>query len=121
MAGFTDAEKNTLLTQTGEDLSGGTLVLQTEGEVEVATLGLSSDSGNALNTPSSGQATFKAMTQDDAATGGITSQFKMKNSGSTDLISGTVTATGGGGDLTLSTTTIAASGVVDDNTITISL
>lgn len=118
---MTNDLKNALLTALGVQLSGGALVLQTAGDVAVATLTLNSGSGNALNTPSSGSTTYKAITADTNAAGGVATKFIMRTSGGTTMYSGTVTASGGGGDLTLPTATIAVGGEVSVISITVSM
>lgn len=118
---MTNDLKNAFLTELGQQLSGGTLELQTVADTEVATLTLNSGSGNALNTPSSGSTTFKAITGDTNATGGVVTKFAMKSSGGTTMYTGTVTASGGGGDITVANTTIAVGGEVTANTITVSM
>lgn len=74
-------------------LNGGTIELQTAGDVEVATGTLN---GTALNGSSSGGvATFAAITKDDACTGGgpITHAV-LKTSGSAALIDATCAESG---------------------------
>lgn len=117
---MTDTLKNSFLTKLGTDLSGGTLEIHTSGDVEVATLTLSSDSSTALNTPSGGSATFKTITADSSATGGTAAKFVMKNSGGTTLYSGTVTVTGGGGDIIIDNVTVTSGATVSAGTITVS-
>ena len=77
----------------------GTLEIQTGGSVEVATLTFSDPAfGNAA----AGVATAAAITSDTNATGGTAAQFVIQDSNSTAVINGSVTATGGGGDIQLS-------------------
>lgn len=45
--------------------------------------------------------------------GGTAGHFRVKTSGGTAKIDGTITATGGGGDMTLATTTLGAGGTLD--------
>lgn len=115
---MTDALKNALLTTVGSQLSGGTLVLQTSGDVEVATLTLSSASSNALNTPSGGSATFKTITADSSATGGTVAKFTMYTSGSAAQYSGAVATSGS--DLDIDNTSVSAGATVSAGTITAS-
>ena len=110
---FATAYGNTRLTALGQALSGGTLVLLTSGDVEVATLTLSSSGSSAFASVTGKVGTFDDMTQDDSATGGVVAKFEMKNSSGTTIYTGTVTATGGGGDITIPSTTIPAGGIVD--------
>jgi hypothetical protein len=116
-----DGLKNALLVELGSILSGGTLVIQGSDDNEVATLGLSSADSNAINTPSGGSATFKSITSDEDITGGTAAKFEMRASSGAVQYSGTVTATGGGGDLTMASLVLSACGTVTAGTITVSL
>jgi hypothetical protein len=116
-----DGLKNALLVELGSILSGGTLVILGSDDDEVATLGLSSADSNAINTPSGGSATFKSITSDEDITGGTAAKFEMRASGGAVQYSGTVTATGGGGDLTMASLVLSAGGTVTAGTITVSL
>ena len=92
------------------DVGGaGTLEFQTSGGVEVATCVLSATGfANAVN----GVATANAIANDTSATGGTVAQFVLKNNAGTTIISGSVTATGGGGDIELSSLSVAAGDAV---------
>lgn len=62
---------------------------------------------------SGGVLTLNAITADtDAANTGTAGYFRMCNSAGTAFVQGTVTATGGGGDLTLTSTSISAGDTV---------
>lgn len=62
---------------------------------------------------SSGVLTLNSITQDSSANAtGTASFFRITTSGGTAIIQGTVTATGGGGDLTLNTTSISSGAAV---------
>lgn len=62
---------------------------------------------------SSGVLTLNSITQDSSANAtGTASFFRITTSGGTAVIQGTVTATGGGGDLTLNTTSISSGAAV---------
>lgn len=73
-----------------------------------------------MNAASSGSKT-KLGTWSGSATGtGTAGHFRLKdNAGTTTHIQGTVTATGGGGDMTVDNTSIASSQTVTVNTFTI--
>jgi len=116
---MTDALKNALLTALGTQLSGGTLVIQTSADAEVATLTLNSGSGNALNSPSGGSTTFKSITADSSAAGGTAAKFTMYSSGSAAQYSGTVGVSAS--DITIDNTTVAAGATVSAGTITVSM
>ena len=77
----------------------------------LATLPLSA---SAFGTWSAGSATANAITQDASADAtGTAGYFRALNSGSGAVIDGTVTATGGGGDLELNSVSIVAAATVD--------
>lgn len=113
---FATAYGNTRLTALGQALSGGTLELLTSGDVEVATLTLGSTGGTAFTSVTGKVGTFDDMTQDSGAAGGVVAKFAMKNSSGTTIYTGTVTATGGGGDITIPSVTIPVGGIVDMGT-----
>lgn len=56
-----------------------------------------------------GKATANAITQTNASAAGTADNFKVYDGDDTELWSGTITATGGGGDLELSSTSITES------------
>jgi hypothetical protein len=116
---MTNDLKDALLVELGLQLSGGTLVVQTSGDAEVATLTLNSGSSTALNTPSGGSTTFKSITADSSAAGGTAAKFTMYSSGTTAMYSGTVGTSGA--DLTIDNTTVAAGATVSAGTITVSM
>lgn len=107
------AVRNTLATaiSTAVDAGAGAgkLVIMTSGDVEVATLTFSDP---AFGAASSGAITANAITDDASATGGTAALFKVEDSNAVEVYRGTVTATGGGGDLELSSLTIAATDTV---------
>lgn len=83
----------------------GTLVLQTSGGTEVATLTFSNP---AFGAAASGVATASAITADTSATGGTTTKAEFRQGGGTAVVLCSVTATGGGGDITLNSVIISA-------------
>ena len=82
-----------------------TLVLQTSGGTEVATLTFSNP---AFGAASSGVATAAAITADSSATGGTVAKAELRQGGGTAIVLCSVTATGGGGDITLNSVSISA-------------
>lgn len=101
--------------QLDEGTPPGTLVLQTSGDVEVATLTF----GNpAFGAASSGVATANAITADSSATGGTVAKARWKNAAGTDKVICSVTATGGGGDITLNSVVISAAQQVSLSSLT---
>lgn len=67
-----------------------------------------------FGTATGGVLTFATVTSDTSAdTGGTAGYFRiMKSDGTTGVLDGSITATGGGGDMTLNTTTITAGGTI---------
>lgn len=107
--------KNTLLDGIDSVFNGGTLTIHTgsapgannaaSGTV-LATITLPAD---AFAAASSGTKALSGTWQDASADAtGTAEHFRLVNSGSTQVLEGTVTATGGGGDMTLDNTSIAA-------------
>ena len=93
----------------------GTLEFQTAGSVEVATLTFSDPAfGNAA----AGVATANAITSDSSATGGTITKAVIKDSTGTEVFTCSVTATGGGGDITLSSVVVSAGQTVSLSSLT---
>lgn len=116
------ALKNTLLDGIDAVFNNGTCVLYTgappgagnaaTGTV-LATINLGADSFAAA----SGGTKAKNNTWTATATGaGVAGYFRLINAGATQILEGTVTATGGGGDITLDNTNIAVGQTVTINT-----
>jgi hypothetical protein len=101
--------------QLDEGTPPGTLVFQTSGDVEVATLTLANP---AFGAASSGTATAGSITSDTSATGGTVAKARLKNAAGTDKIICSVTATGGGGDIELSSVSISAGQTVSVSSLT---
>lgn len=96
-------------------LDGGTLEFQTSGGVEVATLTFGTPAFGAAST---GTATANAITGDSSATGGTIAKAVLKTSGAAAVVTYTVTATGGGGDIELSSVAIGAGDTVSVSSLT---
>lgn len=96
-------------------LDGGTIVINTSGDVEVATLTFGTP---AFGAASGGVATANAITSDTSATGGTAAKCVLKTSGAAAVVNGTVTATSGGGDIELSSVTIGAGDTVSISSLT---
>jgi len=107
------AMRNTLADAVVDDLDGGTtdaqgdLVLLTAADAEVATLPLGNPAAGAA---ASGTATFNAVTSDTNATGNASpvTKFELRDRDNVAIVFGSVTATGGGGDIEITNTTIGA-------------
>jgi hypothetical protein len=103
--------------QLDEGTPPGTLVFQTSGDVEVATLTFAS---TAFGGASSGTATAAAIVSDTNATGGTIAKARFKNNAGTDKVICSVTGTGGGGDIELSSVVISAGQTVSLSSLTYS-
>jgi len=110
-----DGMCNFVVDQLDEGTPPGTLVFQTSGDVEVATLTFSNP---AFGASSSGTATAGAITSDSSATGGTIAKARLKNAAGTDKIICSVTATGGGGDIELDTVVVGAGQTVAVTSLT---
>lgn len=95
----------------------GTLEFQTSGNVEVATLTFSDP---AFGAASNGTAAASAITQDTSATGGTIAKAVAKDSNGNQVFSCSVTATGGGGDITLNSVVVSAGQAVSLSSLTYS-
>ncbi len=100
---------------TGTTNAQGRLVFQTSGSSEVATILLSDP---AFGAAAAGVITAGSMTDDTNATGGTVDNFIITDKDNTTIVSGTVTATGGGGDIELSSVTIGAGDTVSMSSLT---
>ena len=100
----------------GSSDANGDLVIMTSGDVEVATLALTNP---AFGASSSGTATAATISDDSSATGGTAALFKMQNRDNTEVFRGTVATSGG--DLNLSSLTIAASDTVSVSSFTLTV
>lgn len=94
----------------------GTLVFQTSGDVEVATLTFSDP---AFGAASGGTATAGAISPDTSATGGTVAQASAFDSNATKVIEFTVSTSGA--DINLSSLTIGAGDTVSMSSLTITM
>lgn len=98
----------------------GSLIIVTDldgADTEVATLAFTA---TAFGAATGGVATANAITDDSSATGNASAVdgFIIKNGATTEIVRGTVTATSGGGDIELSSTTIANGDTVSISALT---
>ena len=94
----------------------GSLIFQTSGDVECATLTFSA---TAFGAAAAGTATANAITSDTSATGGTVAKFKIQNGSAADAgFAGSVTATSGGGDIELSSVAVGAGDTVSMSSLT---
>jgi hypothetical protein len=103
---------------TGTTDANGDLVIMDSIDGEVATLACSNP---AFGAAASGVATASPISDDASATGGTAALFKFQNRDNTEVLRGTCTATGGGGDLILSSLVIGATDTVSINSFTITM
>ena len=103
--------------QIDEGTPQGTLVYQTSGDVEVATLTFANP---AFGAAAVGTATAGAIVSDTNATGGTIAKARFKNNAGTDKVLCSVTGTGGGGDIELSSVVISAGQTVATSDLTYS-
>jgi hypothetical protein len=101
--------------QLDEGTPPGTLEMQTSGDVEVATLTFANP---AFGAASSGTATAGTVTSDTNATGGTIAKARWKNNAGTDKVLCSVTGTGGGGDIELSSVVVSAGQTVSLSSLT---
>lgn len=103
--------------QLDEGSPPGHLVFQTSGDVAVATLTFAA---TAFGAASGGTATAAAIVSDSSAAGGTITKARLKNAAGTDKIICSVTATGGGGDIELSSVVVSAAQTVSMTSLTYS-
>lgn len=96
--------------------ANGDLVIQTSGDVEVATLALSNP---AFGAAASGVATAAAITDDSSATGGTAANFILRNRDNTEVIRGLVATSGA--ELNLSSIAIGAGDTVAVSSLTVTV
>jgi len=101
--------------QLDEGTPPGNLVFRTSGDVEVATLPFSAA---AFGAAAAGVATAAAITSDSSATGGTIAKATLENAAGTAKITCSVTATGGGGDIELSSVSVSAGQTVSVSSLT---
>lgn len=107
---------NFVVDQLDEGTPPGTLVFQTSGDVEVATLTLANPAFGAAD--GSAIATAGTITADSSATGGTIAKARLKNQAGTDKIICSVTATSGGGDIELNSVVVSAGQEVSVTSLT---
>jgi hypothetical protein len=97
--------------------ASGDLIVQTAADATLCTINLNAPP--AFGAAASGTATANGLPKEGTATGaGTAAKFRVRNRDNTEIFQGTVTATGGGGDMELSSTTIAINDVIRINTFT---
>jgi hypothetical protein len=109
------AARNGIADYIVDQLDGGTLVLNTGGDVEVATLTFGTP---AFGAAAAAVATANAITDDSSATGGTTTKAVLKTSAAASVVNCSVSSTGGGGDIELSSNVIGATDTVSISSLT---
>ena len=110
-----DAAVDTL--DVGTTDASGDLRIDTAGNSQVALLVFSNP---AFGAAASGTATASAITSDTNAAGGTAAKAILRNRDNTTCISCSVTASGGGGDIIISNTTVGAGDTVSCSSLTYS-
>lgn len=96
--------------------SPGTLkIYHSDGTTVLATLTFSV---NAFGSASSGVATANSISTSNATAAGTATTFRIFDSTSTEILRGSVTTTGGGGDLTITNTSIAINDPISVSSLT---
>lgn len=103
--------------QLDEGTPPGKLIFQTSGGVTVATLTFAS---TAFGAAASGTATAAAIVADTNAVGGTIAKAEWRNAAGTAKVLCSVTATGGGGDITLNSVIVSAGQQVSMTSLTYS-
>jgi hypothetical protein len=109
------AARNGLADFIVDQLDSGFVEIRTSGDVEVATLPLAAtafDDAGSAGGNADGVATAGTITDDSSATGGTAAKAALQTSAPADVVLCSVTATGGGGDIELSSVTIGAGATV---------
>ena len=113
------AAKNAAVDAVATMLDGGSLVIQDASNATVAQMAFAAD---AFPAAANGSTSANGLPLQDAnAAGGTASKFSARDSANSEVFNGTVTATGGGGDLELSSTTIGAGSTVSITSFDISM
>lgn len=100
----------------GPNLDGGKIVLLTAVNVAVATIALDAD---AFAVSANGQAVANNFPKEDTVDNdGTITKFEIRNSANVAKVFGTVTTTGGGGDIELTSVTYVVGEIIRINSVT---
>jgi len=95
----------------------GDLIVQTAADATLCTINLNAPP--AFGAATGGTATANGLPKEGTCTGtGTAAKFRVRNRDNNEVFQGTVTATGGGGDMELSSTALVTNDVVRINTFT---
>lgn len=111
-----NAMANAIDDQVNAGAGAGTLVMETSGDVEVATLTFST---TAFGAASTGTITAASITDDTSATGGTVAQASIYDSDSNKVIEMTVSTSGA--DINMSSLVVAASETISCSALTITV
>ena len=104
-------------TQINEGTPPGKLIMQTAAAATVATLTFANPAfGGAV----AGVSTANAIASDTSAVGGVIAKAELRNAAGTPKVLCSVTITGGGGDIQLSSVTVSAGQTVSMSSLTYS-
>lgn len=115
------ATRNGLCNNVVDQLDNGFVKFVTSGDVEVATCGFGAtafDAAGSAGGNSDGVATANSISDDTNATGGTIAKFELQTSSPTSIVFGSVTGSGGGGDIEISSTSITAGETVSVTSLT---
>lgn len=101
--------------QLDEGTPPGKIIMQTSGAVTVATLTFAN---TAFGAAAAGVATAAAIVSDTNAVGGTIAKAELRNAAGTAKVLCSVTATGGGGDIQLSSVVVSAGQTVSLSSLT---
>lgn len=107
---------NFVVDQLDEGTPPGKLIYRTSGDVEVATLPFNNPAFGSAD--GSGVCTANALTPDTSATGGTVAKATLENAAGTMKATCSVTGTGGGGDIEMSSVTVSAGQTVTQDSLT---
>jgi len=116
-----DAVTDLVVDRVDAGAGAGSLIYQTSGDVVVATCPFSDpafDASGSAGGNADGLATANAITSDTNAVGGTVAKARIKDSNALEVLSCSVTATGGGGSIIVSSTVVGAGDTMQTDTLT---
>lgn len=113
---LSDTARNSMVAALTAHMNSGTVQFQNVSSVEVATMTFGA---TAFASPSAGVATANSIANDTNADGGTVTKAIFRNSSATEIFRGTVTADGGGGDITGPSAVIGIGETVSLDSLTI--
>jgi hypothetical protein len=95
------------------------ILIRDSGNATLVTLPMNATGANRFGTVTNGVASSEDIPSQTASAGGTAANFVLEAPNGTPILTGTVTATGGGGDLTINNTTITTGDLVDPAVLTL--